>query len=162
MYRGLDSRRVYFQNDNIYYEGILAPMENIPLADNSIDVVFSINSLHHSADLGQVFREIARILKPSGVAYLPEDTAGFLRRSKREKEAQYQREHLQHNDHVYSFSQYQRFILDAALELHVELPMRFKDKIGVLRYAPRFLLHFIYTVLNHTLGMPCYLKVKKK
>ncbi len=162
MYRGLDSRRVYFQNDNIHYEGILAPMENIPLADNSIDVVFSINSLHHSADLGQVFREIARILKPSGVAYLLEDTAGFLRRSKKEKEAQYQREHLQHNDHVYSFSQYRKFVCDAELDLKVELPMRFKDKIGFLRYAPRFILNLIYTILNHSLGMPCYLKVTKR
>lgn len=40
--------------------------ENMPFADNSIDVVTSINSLDHVEDLPKTLSEIGRVLKPGG------------------------------------------------------------------------------------------------
>jgi SAM-dependent methyltransferase len=52
----------------------LAGAQAIPAADNSIDVVFMFKSLHHVPGelLGQSFSEIARVLKPGGLAYISE------------------------------------------------------------------------------------------
>lgn len=49
---------------------LLADMNRIPLADASVDAVFAASCVHHSWDLGLTFREIARVLKPGGRAYL--------------------------------------------------------------------------------------------
>ena len=49
---------------------ILADMNRIPLADSSVDVVFAASCVHHSWDLALTFREMARVLKPGGTAYL--------------------------------------------------------------------------------------------
>lgn len=49
---------------------LLADMNRLPLADATVDVVFAASCVHHSWDLGRTFREIARVLKPGGTAYL--------------------------------------------------------------------------------------------
>ncbi len=49
---------------------LLADMNRIPLADSTVDAVFAASCVHHSWDLGLTFREIARVLKPGGTAYL--------------------------------------------------------------------------------------------
>jgi SAM-dependent methyltransferase len=43
-----------------------APAERMPFADGSFDVVTTLNSLDHVADLGRTVREIGRVLKPGG------------------------------------------------------------------------------------------------
>lgn len=52
----------------------LAGAENIPAGDNSFDVVFMFKSLHHVPLelMGQALREIRRVLKPGGLAYISE------------------------------------------------------------------------------------------
>lgn len=50
-------------------ECLEAPAENIPLAANAVDIVFSCNALQHVADPARVFAEIARVLKPGGLFY---------------------------------------------------------------------------------------------
>lgn len=47
-----------------------ADMNQVPLNDSSVDVVFAASCVHHSWDLARTFREIARVLKPGGTAYL--------------------------------------------------------------------------------------------
>lgn len=160
-YRGLLSSKVFFEHDNTYYECILAPMENIPLRNNSIDCVFSINSLHHSNDLGKVFFELQRILKPGCCAYILDDTVGFLRRKKKQQAAERSRRENQHNDHVYSLREYKRAIAKADLSLHIEMPQRYLDRIGPVRYAPKSCLYSLYILLSITLGMPFYFRVTK-
>jgi len=44
----------------------LGEIENLPLADNSADVVISNCVINLSPDKGRVFREAARVLKPGG------------------------------------------------------------------------------------------------
>ncbi|HOD48922.1 MAG TPA: arsenite methyltransferase [Candidatus Hydrogenedentes bacterium] len=52
--------------DNIEFR--LGEIEHLPLADNSADVVISNCVINLSPDKGQVWREIARVLKPGGRA----------------------------------------------------------------------------------------------
>jgi len=49
---------------------ILADGATLPLADGSFDVAVSTLSLHHWADPAIVFAEIARVLRPGGVALI--------------------------------------------------------------------------------------------
>jgi ubiquinone/menaquinone biosynthesis C-methylase UbiE len=52
----------------------LSGAEDIPLADESVDVVLMFKSLHHVPTnlMGQSFHEIRRVLKPGGLAYISE------------------------------------------------------------------------------------------
>jgi arsenite methyltransferase len=62
--RNLD---VYHQRsglDNVEFR--LGEIENLPVADNSVDVVISNCVLNLSPDKPRVWREIARVLKPGG------------------------------------------------------------------------------------------------
>lgn len=49
---------------------VLADGAALPLADGSFDVTVSTLSLHHWADPATVFTEIARVLRPGGVALI--------------------------------------------------------------------------------------------
>ena len=50
--------------DNVEFR--LGEIEHLPVADNSVDVVISNCVINLSPDKGQVWREIARVLKPGG------------------------------------------------------------------------------------------------
>jgi SAM-dependent methyltransferase len=59
---------------------LFADMNRVPLADATVDTVFAASCVHHSWDLGLTFREIARVLKPGGAAFLTgEPLPSFLR-----------------------------------------------------------------------------------
>lgn len=42
-------------------------MENLPYADNSLDVVLSKYAIQTSVDIAPIFKEVARVLKPGGI-----------------------------------------------------------------------------------------------
>lgn len=48
--------------------GIQGDSRHIPLADATVDLVYSSGVLHHSTDIARSFAEIHRVLKPGGVA----------------------------------------------------------------------------------------------
>lgn len=48
---------------------LVADMHYIPLANNSVDLVFSVDALHHFRNLDVVFKEIHRVLRPRGTFY---------------------------------------------------------------------------------------------
>ena len=50
--------------DNLRY--LQGDAENLPLDDNSVDVVINVESCHHYPDLRAFFREVHRVLKPGG------------------------------------------------------------------------------------------------
>jgi len=62
--RNLDSYRKQSGLDNVEFR--LGEIEHLPLPDNSVDVVISNCVLNLSPDKAQVWREIARVLKPGG------------------------------------------------------------------------------------------------
>jgi SAM-dependent methyltransferase len=47
-------------------DGVIGSGERIPLRDESVDLVFGRQVLHHLADLDQGLREARRVLRPSG------------------------------------------------------------------------------------------------
>jgi malonyl-CoA O-methyltransferase len=46
---------------------LCADLEQLPLKNGSVDLIFSNAALQWSADLGQTFRELLRVLKPGGL-----------------------------------------------------------------------------------------------
>lgn len=62
--RNLDSYRKQSGLDNVDFR--LGEIEHLPVPDNSVDVVISNCVLNLSPDKAQVWREIARVLKPGG------------------------------------------------------------------------------------------------
>ncbi len=51
---------------NCDYICLVADMHNIPIADNSIDIILMRDSLHHSKAMKTVFKEVHRLLKRNG------------------------------------------------------------------------------------------------
>lgn len=49
---------------------ILADMNRVPFGDATMDAVWATACVHHSWDLRRTFREIARVLRPGGQAWL--------------------------------------------------------------------------------------------
>jgi len=105
----------------------LSGAQKIPLSDNSVDVVFMFKSLHHvPVDLMDVsMREIHRVLKPGGRAYLSEPVfAGDFNEILR----------LFHDEQQVreaAFSAIEKSIANGLFELVEEIffnaPMRFED-----------------------------------
>jgi arsenite methyltransferase len=62
--KGIDSYRRHSGLDNVEFR--LGEIENLPVADGSVDVVISNCVLNLSPDKPRVWREIARVLKPGG------------------------------------------------------------------------------------------------
>jgi ubiquinone/menaquinone biosynthesis C-methylase UbiE len=56
---------------------IQSPAENMPLANNSVDFIFSYNALEHFTDPQKVLIEIHRILRPDGYVYIDFDPLYF-------------------------------------------------------------------------------------
>jgi len=76
----LDQAHDYFEREGIYFDRLLALMSRIPLRDQSVDIVFSHASLHHTTpnrpgdfrwfdpnNMVDTLREVRRVLKPDGL-----------------------------------------------------------------------------------------------
>ncbi|MBI3312723.1 MAG: class I SAM-dependent methyltransferase [Candidatus Omnitrophica bacterium] len=57
---------LYFEEDGNYFERVTADMSVLPFKDESFDIIFSHSVIHHCKDLGKLFGEFARVLKPGG------------------------------------------------------------------------------------------------
>lgn len=54
---------------NVDFVSLVADMHHIPLKSGTVDVVFSVDALHHFRDMPTVFSEVQRVLKPGGSFY---------------------------------------------------------------------------------------------
>ncbi len=89
--------------------------ENLPFADDSFDIVYGRQVLHHASDLNQLCREAARILRPNGVLIAtrehviskPEDLEDFLRN--------HPLHHLYGGENAFLLEQYRQAIVNAGL-----------------------------------------------
>lgn len=97
--------------------------ENIPCDDESFDLVFCRQVLHHAADLAALCREVTRLLKPGGTFIAtrehlisrPEDLSAFL--------AAHPLHHLYGGEHAFQLEEYTAAITGAGLTLtHVLNP----------------------------------------
>jgi SAM-dependent methyltransferase len=62
--KNLSDYRERFGFDNVEFR--LGEIEHLPVADNSVDVIISNCVINLSPEKGQVWKEIARVLKPGG------------------------------------------------------------------------------------------------
>ncbi len=70
---------LFMQEYGVYFERVVADMNRLPFQDDSFDVVFCSQVLHHSTDLRGTMKEIARVLKPGGrLALFSEPMFGLL------------------------------------------------------------------------------------
>ena len=53
---------------------------NLPFADHALDMVFSVNVVHHIKNIGDYFREAFRILKPGGMFCTATDSEAIIKR----------------------------------------------------------------------------------
>jgi len=59
---------------------VMADPYHIPQADGSVDVILSGQMLEHCAHFWRVFQEVARVLKPGGLAFVIAPSAGPIHR----------------------------------------------------------------------------------
>lgn len=91
--------------------------ESLPFPDASFDLVYGRQVLHHAHDLGQLCREMARVLKPGGVLIAarehvisqPSDLPKFL--------AKHPLHHRYGGEHAYRLAEYQEALQEAGLHL---------------------------------------------
>ena len=57
---------LYFEEDGSYYERVMGDMNALPFQDQSFDIIFSHSVIHHCKDLGTLFKEFYRVLRPGG------------------------------------------------------------------------------------------------
>jgi ubiquinone/menaquinone biosynthesis C-methylase UbiE len=64
---GLEAIRTLADSHNLNIQAIQAQGEAIPFLNNSFDIVYGRQVLHHSRDLKQLCIEASRVLKPGGI-----------------------------------------------------------------------------------------------
>lgn len=55
------------EHHGVKVETCVGPGESLPLPDASFDIIYTANTIHHLADKEAFFKEITRLLKPTGV-----------------------------------------------------------------------------------------------
>jgi SAM-dependent methyltransferase len=75
-YLGVDPSDDFIDACPLGLERIKADVTNVPRADGSVDCLVSLAGLHHEADLGAVFAEMRRLLKPGGRAVIADAAVG--------------------------------------------------------------------------------------
>ncbi|MDP3920007.1 MAG: class I SAM-dependent methyltransferase [Candidatus Omnitrophota bacterium] len=70
---------LYFEEDGSYFERVSGDMNNLPFGDETFDLIFSHSVIHHCKELGPLFGEFRRVLKPGGrVVAIHECAFGLL------------------------------------------------------------------------------------
>lgn len=64
--------KTYFQTHNLEGNFVCCSFENLPFADNSIDIAVGQFIIHHTK-LEQSIKDLERVMKPGGVAYFIEN-----------------------------------------------------------------------------------------
>lgn len=57
---------LYFEKDGCYFHRMMADMSVLPFKDGTFDLIFSHSAIHHCKELGPLFREFKRVLRPGG------------------------------------------------------------------------------------------------
>ncbi len=63
---GLGRALALMADAGVAFDRLIGDGENLPLADGRFDLVFCAAALHHFSDLPELFRQIARVLRPGG------------------------------------------------------------------------------------------------
>jgi SAM-dependent methyltransferase len=116
---GLEAGKVYLGHGNTYFERVVVSMEKIPFRQGSFDLILSVASIHHTALLGQVVGECARVLKPGGKLGLTSEPCIAIFKERRVHNLETE---MGINEHVYNLLDYRRAFSKAGLRASFYLP----------------------------------------
>lgn len=104
--QGLRTADWWFEDQEIYFERVLAQMSALPFADNSFDWVFCCEVLHHNDRRGMLhtLREIRRVLRPGGSLLVMNEPLRWPTDLKRDHGSEVAR--FAGNEHVYFCPEY--------------------------------------------------------
>lgn len=106
--------------------------EQLPFLDNSFDVVYVRQVLHHAADLKKMCSEVFRVLKPGGVFIATREHVLSKESDLNQFLDKHPLHHLYGGEHAYTLSYYKECINASGLKLtHVLHPFS-----SVINYAP--------------------------
>ena len=79
--QGLYTSDYFIEDGTSYFERVLASMNDIPLASESLDYIYCCETLHHNdpAGLRRTFEEAFRVLKPGGKLLVVNETLKAIR-----------------------------------------------------------------------------------
>ncbi len=106
--------------------------ENIKFPDNSFDIVFARQSMHHAHDLQKFVEEMARVLKPGGLFLTVRDHVVFNESDKKRFLESHPLQKYYHGENAYKPKEYKNAIAKANLKLIKEL--KYFDSI--INYFP--------------------------
>lgn len=115
-------------------ERVLADMNDLPFEDEYFDLVICSATLHHSSELGRVFGEISRVLRPNGRVILVNEPIQGVAKALGSRARHTRDEHI-HEDPV-SFGQWRRAIRDADLVADHFVPAWFLGQLRSPRRLP--------------------------
>ncbi len=126
--------------------------EHLPLADNSVDMIFSNFAIQWCSDLDQAFREFQRVLKPEGLLLFTTFGPDTLKELRQAWKA------VDNDVHVNSFID-MHDIGDALIRAKVsdpvmdteKLTLTYKEGMGVMRDLKAMGAHNVTAGRNHTL-----------
>lgn len=104
--QGLRTADWWFEEQEAYFERVLAQMSALPFADNSFDWAFCCEVLHHNDRRGMILalKEIHRVLRPGGSLLVVNEPLRWPTDAKRDHGAEVAP--FAGNEHVYFFAEY--------------------------------------------------------
>ena len=127
-----ESSRVLMDHFGCYYERVHGTMNNLPLANESFDLIFGSATFHHSLDPESVFKEVYRCLKKGGT-FLVLNERAVTRLKPSIKEAVRQEDPDAHES-AYFTSEWKRFLQNAGFKVNVFRPAFFTYKKIIERH----------------------------
>lgn len=113
-YVGLLSADVFIQRRDVYFERVISDMTELPLQNDSFDVVFCSAAMHHSYDIRKAFDEVRRVLKTGGkFVMIHEPACSILKKPKGWEEEAKRKWGV--NENIYSILEYKSFARKAKL-----------------------------------------------
>lgn len=107
---------LYFEEDGSYFERLMADMGVLPFRDESFDIIFSHSVIHHCKDLGKLFAEFRRVLKPGGRVVALHECAFGIFEDKSGKALQ-EAIHEGFNENAYTIPQWKRGARDGGFKI---------------------------------------------
>lgn len=146
----LEFGQVYLDNGD-RFERVRSEMARFPFREQTLDLIFTVATIHHTHDLDAVFRAFHRALKPGGRAVLFEEPV----RSPFDKKAQEtfgaDRLALGFQEHIYTIGEYFRAARHAGFQPAViPLPGLLEDPTRRWPHTRRLGLAILDAKLGHT------------
>jgi len=156
---GLETADIFIKHRGVFFERIIADMQNLPFSDQKFDIILINAALHHSPDLMKTLREIDRILVPNGqLILLNEPSRGWLGSRERGRVLQSVEQGL--NENRYTIRGWINFFKKAGFGAKIYLPFNFMEILssrgkflGLTSYLFKALPGFLKRIIINNFGL---------